>query len=46
MFWEILHTDFTEMAALQKFRFAAAMPPQRNPTATMLTAASRIRSQS
>ena len=42
---EILHTDFTEMAALQKFWFAAAMLPESIPTATMLTAASQLESQ-
>ena len=46
IFCEILHTDFTKMAALQKFRFAAAimMLPERIPTATMLTASSRSQS--
>ena len=42
---EILHTDFTEMAELQKFWFAAAMLPESIPTATMLTAASQLESQ-
>ena len=44
MFCEIMHTDFTGMAALQKFLFAAAMLPARIPTATMFTAASRSQS--
>ena len=44
IFCEILHTDFTEMAALQKFQFAAAMLSERIPTATMLTAASQSQS--
>ena len=39
MFREILCTDFAEMAALQKFRFAAAILAVRIPFATMLTAA-------
>ena len=44
MLCEILHTDFTKMAALHKFLFAAAMLPERIPTATMLTAASQSHS--
>ena len=44
IFCEILHTDFTEMAALRKILFAAAMLPERIPTAAMLTAASRSQS--
>ena len=32
MLCEILHTDFTEMSALRKFRFAAAMRPDHIPT--------------
>ena len=39
MFREILCTDFAEMAALQKFRFAAATLAVLIPIATMLTAA-------
>ena len=39
MFREILCTDFVEMAALRKFRFAAATLAVRIPFVTMLTAA-------
>ena len=45
MFGEILPTDFTEMAALQKFQFAAAMLAERIPIATMLTAATACQSK-
>ena len=41
MLCEILHTDFTKMAALLQFFFATAMLAERIPTATMLTAASQ-----
>ena len=41
----LLQADFTEMAALRKFLFAAAMLPEHTPTATMLTAVSRSQSQ-
>ena len=44
MLCEILYTDFTEMAALQKFQFAAAMLSERIPTVTMLTATSQSQS--
>ena len=40
----VLYTDFTEMAALQKFLFASAMLPECISTATMLTAASQSQS--
>ena len=45
LFCDILQADFTEMAALRKFLFAAAMLPEHTPTATMLTAVSRSQSQ-
>ena len=36
-----MHNNFTEMAELQKFLFAAAMLSEHIPTATMLTAPGR-----
>ena len=44
MFREILCTDFAEMAALRKFRFAAATLAVLIPFATMLTAANLSKS--
>ena len=44
MLCQILLTAFTEMTALRKFWFAAAMLPERIPIAAMLIAASQSQS--